>query len=186
MNFSHDRSSDGSRSTTVADQGRKSNKKWSPTTTRINFVPPARWKTNLKSQNRLPPQADSATRSEYERAARSRTFRAHTDRSLAAPTGATVGFFNQVQKGLTILPVLRYSFGHRKGRFKILSVLTVRLGDVRRVIGAKLADDDVAANLAISASSPVRYVERNYFSSTRCCSGQRDFAAAIFFATKSS
>lgn len=57
------------------------------------------------------------------------------------------------KKSLTVLPLSTV----------IEKQLKIRVSDVRHVIGAKLADDDVAASLAIPAGSPVLYVERNYF-----------------------
>jgi hypothetical protein len=41
--------------------------------------------------------------------------------------------FHQAEKELTTLPGLRYSSGHRKGRLKILSILTIpHSGDMAR------------------------------------------------------
>jgi GntR family transcriptional regulator len=39
----------------------------------------------------------------------------------------------------------------------------LKITDVRHLVGAKLADDEVSAHLEIPAGSPVLFVERNYF-----------------------
>jgi GntR family transcriptional regulator len=45
----------------------------------------------------------------------------------------------------------------------IENALRIRVTDVRHLVGAKLADDEVSANLKIPPGSPVLFVERNYF-----------------------
>ncbi len=45
----------------------------------------------------------------------------------------------------------------------IEKALAIRITDVKHLVGAKLADEEVAANLNIPPGSPVLFVERNYF-----------------------
>jgi GntR family transcriptional regulator len=45
----------------------------------------------------------------------------------------------------------------------IEGALRIRITDVRHLVGAKLADEEVSANLEIPAGSPVLFVERSYY-----------------------
>ena len=45
----------------------------------------------------------------------------------------------------------------------IENVLRIRITDVKHLVGAKLSDEEVSANLEIPPGSPVLFVERNYF-----------------------
>ena len=45
----------------------------------------------------------------------------------------------------------------------IEKALRIRITDVRHLVGAKLADDEISLHLEIPAGSPLLFVERNYY-----------------------
>jgi hypothetical protein len=80
-------------------------------------IVPARYKDNLRAENRLPTQADGAARSEFERAARSGTLRAPPTTTPPKPAEATLGF-SSTGKTIDNSPGWRYSSDQKKRLFK--------------------------------------------------------------------